>query len=173
VPPVELHNLLTWAQAARPDTVLFVVSGFLSNGAKDYLNSYRANQRPPFRIKVWERPDLERLAASRVALVRRHNLVNEPIRSARTILRAEEEYFHRVWYSRHLVWMDRLEKGDVKADPADPQLLKLARQAAKGVREVYGKRGLVPRNDFELGMLNGKLSALRWVLGAEWDFLDT
>lgn len=32
---------------------------------------------------------------------------------------------------------------------------------------------LGPYTDFELGMLNGKLSALRWVQGSEWDFHDT
>jgi len=26
---------------------------------------------------------------------------------------------------------------------------------------------------FEWGMINGKLSALRWVMGDEWDMLDT
>jgi len=36
-----------------------------------------------------------------------------------------------------------------------------------------GPGQLGPYTDFELGMLNGKLSALRWVLGADWDFLDT
>jgi hypothetical protein len=28
-------------------------------------------------------------------------------------------------------------------------------------------------DDFHWGMINGKLSALRWVTGSEWDFLDT
>lgn len=32
---------------------------------------------------------------------------------------------------------------------------------------------LLIEDEFEWGMINGKLSALRWALGWEWDFLDT
>ena len=42
------------------------------------------------------------------------------------------------------------------------------------MRERYGgEENIRPENDFELGMMSGKLSALRWVLGEDWDMLDT
>ena len=61
VPPERLQGLLAWAHAERPHTALVIASGFLSNPAKDYLNDYELNNRPPFRIKYWERPVLDRL----------------------------------------------------------------------------------------------------------------
>ncbi len=62
VPPAELHNLLTWAEAERPDIALFAVSGFLSNPAKDHVEAYKRNNRPAFKIKYWvKRGALHRL----------------------------------------------------------------------------------------------------------------
>jgi hypothetical protein len=33
------------------------------------------------------------------------------------------------------------------------------------MRKKYGDEFLLPEDEFEWGMINGKLSALRWVLG--------
>jgi hypothetical protein len=43
------------------------------------------------------------------------------------------------------------------------------------MEQKYGKDELMAtmNDDFSWGMLSGKLSALRWVLGEDWDFLDT
>src|SRR5205085_7705831 len=65
VPPEKLQGLLAWAHAERPHTALVICSGFLSNPAKDYLREYEQNNRPPFRIKHWERPTLERLTSDK------------------------------------------------------------------------------------------------------------
>src|ERR1700732_2211861 len=43
VPPKELQNVLAWAEAERPAVALFAMSNFLSNPAKDSLESYRRN----------------------------------------------------------------------------------------------------------------------------------
>jgi hypothetical protein len=66
--------------------------------------------------------------------------------------------------------MYRIETGEVEEKP---EIVKMAKAAARRVERQYGKKNLGPWDDFEWGMLNGKMSALRWVLGDEWDFLDT
>src|SRR5258706_7487069 len=57
--------------------------------------------------------------------------------------------------------------------PIQRDIWKGALKAAAKVERRLGLENLGPWDDFEWGMLNGKLSALRWVLGDEWDMLDT
>lgn len=173
IPPTELQNLLSWAEAERPDIVLFVASGFLSNGAKDYLDAYKRNNRPAFKIKHWELPQLERITRGKVTLLRRHRLTEAPIRDVKQILAAEAEFFDRIWYDRSLI-RERKDKNNGLKRSAD--IIKGMLAARKRIEEKYGGRKALLsyyQNDFEWGMMNGKLSALRWVLGDDWDMLDT
>jgi hypothetical protein len=88
------------------------------------------------------------------------------------ILEAESDYFDRIWYHRSLQHEYRLE--DVEGPEAVERLHEIAGPGRRRVEAKFTEPGqLGPYTDFELGMLNGKLSALRWVLGSEWDFLDT
>jgi hypothetical protein len=59
---MRIQGLVAWAHAERPHVALIIASNFLSNPTKDYMRDYENNNRPPFRIKHWERPVLERLA---------------------------------------------------------------------------------------------------------------
>ena len=88
------------------------------------------------------------------------------------IVAAETELFDRIWYHRSLQHDYRLEdQGDVEELERNRVI---AGPGRSRVEETYTEPGhLGPYTDFELGMLNGKMSALRWVLGSEWDFLDT
>lgn len=88
-------------------------------------------------------------------------------RSDLAIKAAYDEFWDRVWWVRHKV---RDAKG--KAWPSDA-LRDHARAAADEIERRYGRESLV-LDDFDFGMLNGKLSALAWVLGSEWcESLDT
>jgi hypothetical protein len=170
VPPTQLQNLLSWAEAEKPHTVLFIISGYLSNPAKEYLEKYRRNRKPSFNIKLWERPSIEKLCRNKRALLKKHDLLDVSLRKIEEVLSAEQEYFDKVWYDRHQLLKHRIAEGK---DTVDKGIWKEAREAAKKIEAKYPKSELGPQSDFDWGMINGKLSALRWIMGDEWDFLDT
>jgi hypothetical protein len=80
----------------------------------------------------------------------------EESRSGREILAAEQRFFDLIWYER------KLARG-----------YSVTTDTRQHIETTYAENELGPYTDFEWGMLNGKLSALRWVMGDEWDFLDT
>jgi hypothetical protein len=172
VPPGHVQNLLAWAEAERPHTALLVVSGFLSNPAKDYLEKYIRNRAPPFRIKYWERPQLEKLAANKRSLLWDYGLMPTKTRPIREILQWEHEFCDVIWYDRKLVLQQRLRDG---TETITPEIKKGMLASMRKSEAKYGKKRLrnYYKDNFEWGMLNGKLSALRWVLGDDWDMLDT
>jgi len=91
-------------------------------------------------------------------------------RNMQEILEAEEEFFDKVWYGRHKLIERTVESGRRRVDP---EIWQEALKAARRIEEKYGKEQLGSWDDFEWGMLSGKLSALRWASGDEWDMLDT
>lgn len=93
------------------------------------------------------------------------------MRTKKEILEAEEEFFDRVWYNRKLVMLERIQRGD--EDMPDEDLMDTVTAAMRKVEAKYGGEANLIYDDFEWGMVNGKLSALRWMLGDDWDFLDT
>ena len=74
VPPEKLQGALTWARLEKPEKLLFMVSGFLSNPAKDYLEKVSKEEKPPFKIEWWERPKLQELATGSARLLRKYGL---------------------------------------------------------------------------------------------------
>ena len=98
--------------------------------------------------------------------------IREEPRRLDEISAAEKEVFERIWYHRALQREYRLEEaGDLEELERNRRFEGASRQR---VEDTYSEPGMLgPYTDFELGMLHGKMSALRWVLGSEWDFLDT
>jgi hypothetical protein len=84
----------------------------------------------------------------------------EEPRTLEEIVRAEQEFFDRVWYVRRVV---HSETGDVSYPDLEDKY---------GRDELWKPIGEGHDKAWEYGYISGKLAALRWVLGSEWDFLD-
>lgn len=94
----------------------------------------------------------------------------DEVRTLEEVLEAENMFFDKIWFDRHLSLEYRIEQG---MEDVNPEIWQGAMESARKVIEKYGEENLGPYSDFKWGMLNGKLSVLRWVLGDEWDMLDT
>ena len=90
-----------------------------------------------------------------------------PMRTRYDIEAASGEFHDKVWYDRQQGCIRRATGSE------RDEILREMKKGALRLEKEYGKDNLGPYNDFEWGMINGKLSALRWVLGDEWDMLDT
>lgn len=73
VPPDKIQGALAWASAKKPDKLLIIVSNFLSNPTKDFIEELKQNK-PSYKIEVWERPDIERLTSGMSVLLRKYKI---------------------------------------------------------------------------------------------------
>jgi len=79
------------------------------------------------------------------------------------------EFQEKAWWARHQAWQQKIERGDeVLKNRHQRHIYAGACKSAARVEAKYGRENLV-WDDFEFGLLNGRISALAWVFGSEWE----
>jgi hypothetical protein len=170
---------------------------FVTHNVKDFSHSNANNKLPHPDIAVlFSRVKslyfitlgeaLRRVQPERFADLMIEQEWHEEPRKLSEIVDAIDELIDKVWYNRHVVTREKIERGETKIveretfpvkdharRPIQRDVWEGALKSAAKVEKKYSLENLGPWDDFEWGMINGKLSALRWVLGDQWDMLDT
>jgi hypothetical protein len=98
------------------------------------------------------------------------------MRNEKEIDAAYSECWDKVWWNRHHEWpAEHLSEPSAHGSvETRREIRQQAEQAAARIEEKYGRENLAVDDLVEAGKLLGRLSALSWVLGCEWDgSLDT
>jgi hypothetical protein len=96
-----------------------------------------------------------------------------PARTLAEVQEAAGQLEDRVWYDRKLDMLsdpkyDRAGMVAKHPDIVQGMLRHMQRIEQEGLEEEFPYE-----DDYQRGMIDGKLSALRWVFGDDWDNLDT
>lgn len=187
----------TYAEVLAADRGKKARYAFVTHNIKDFSEANGDRRKPHGDLAAMFVPTRSTYSVSMVDLIREVDvdLLDEHVfevsygQQARTlaeILDAEHLLMRQVWYNRHWNSRAEIEEGRLHVVPEENYSRKPYRAdqvldtvwagalaSAKRTEEEVGLENLGPWDDFEWGMINGKLSALRWVLGEDWDELYT
>ncbi|MBL0407190.1 hypothetical protein JKG68_24990 [Microvirga aerilata] len=94
------------------------------------------------------------------------------VRGQNEISLAYKNLWELVWYQRHQesLHQDRLAR---PLTPTEAEIFERAKETAQRIRETHTIEEL-NIDEFDYGLVSGRMSALAWVLGTDWDeSLDT
>jgi transposase len=83
------------------------------------------------------------------------------LRSEDAIAEAHKEFWETLWWNRHQSWHEEVKSGRLVHSEVTRPTYKEARRQAKRIEQKYGRRRLLMVDDYELGLLTGRLSP--WV----------
>ncbi len=95
------------------------------------------------------------------------------LRNDSAIREAYQEFWDKVWWSRNVVRLQRIASAHESLSETQLEALYPGNTVLRRIETKYGRENL-GWTEFEWGLLCGRMSALSWVRGAEWDeSLDT